>query len=559
MRNLYYIAAVAASTLSLPSVVSGQLTQNWVVGYSASSPTNAHIATDGSGNIYIAANTSVTGYTLLKYNSAGTGQWATTSAAGTSLTGVGVIGVVGVKTDNAGNVYVVSNGSSGIVVAAYNPSAAQLWSTVVNTGGGTASARVMTADGAGNVYIGGQITASPTIHAWAYMTIRVSGGVQKYLSTFEGSGNQFSSVTGIACDATGNAYVTGTAVGIHTFITHLGRFPLIRRDTTFDMTTIKYDSAGNAAWTNVYHAAYGGTDFGFGVAVDPSGNVYALGQSSMSTGLLGDLVQYSSGGVQQWVYQNSTSPNNESIAIDPSGNIFTSGVSNFNISKFTPTGALSWSYSNSSISLLGNYLGGYLSMALDKGGNCYITSPLSNSTDYFTAEITSAGGLGWTSTVSTGGQGGSSGIAIYTPVSRFGMITYPQINVTGVSGNNTNFTTVQYSYHLINHLNEESGAQTGLDNSLATIPAERLFNYPNPFRGSTTISYTLTHDSRVTLQVYDQNGKLVTSLFEGDQGAGTYSVPFTAARLVSGIYHYRLLAVSPFGNFIQTKSLSILR
>jgi hypothetical protein len=197
-------------------------------------------------------------------------------------------------------------------------------------------------------------------------------------------------------------------------------------------------------------------------------------------------------------------------------------------------------------------------MALDKSGNCYITSPLSNVTDYFTAEISSAGSLAWSTTYSTGGSGGSSGIAIYTPVSRFGMIVYPQINVTGNAANGTNFTTIQYTYRPINTLSYHADSLTGLDDMLARTPPEQLFNYPNPFHGSTMISYSLSNDSHVTLQIYDQSGKLLATLFEGDQKAGTYKLPFTSSRLAAGIYHYRIAATSSQGNFIQTKQMLIL-
>ena len=556
MRNFTF-SALTFLILSLPTAGRCQLTLNWARSLAISGASNAHIATDRSGNIYVAGNSSVPAYNLIKISSAGALQWSTTGASGTSNAGSGLIGV---GTDNAGNIYLVSNCATGIYVGAFNTSGGQLWSTTLNYSSRSGSAHAMKVDAAGNVYIGGQIHVSTTSSLWEYMTIRVSGGVQKYLSVFEGSGNQFSYVTAITSDASGNAYVTGTSIGAHTYLTRIGRGGevLIRRDTTFDMTTIKYDSLGNAAWTNTYNAGINTGDFGFSVAVDnSSGNVYALGQSSLSTGLVGDLVAYTSAGAQLWVNQNTAAPNNNAIAVDPSGNILTGGVFNFNVSKFNSVGTQAWTYSNSSFNLQGNQFGGNLTMALDGGGNCYITSPLTGNTNYFTAQITTSGTLGWSTTYGSGGQGGSGGIAIYTPVSRIGMITYPLINVTGTTAANTAFTTLQYTYKPVLST-AKTVAVTATDNAGTTTPDHALTNFPNPFRGNTTISYTLANDSHVTLQVFDLAGKPITLLFDGLQNAGPHTQPFNADRLAAGVYFYRIIATSPKGNSNETRTMAIL-
>jgi hypothetical protein len=554
MRLFTLLPALAVVILFFPTPVRCQLTENWIRTYAATSAANAHLASDASGNLYLAGNAAALAYTLIKYNSTGAQQWAITGSYGSSKAGFGVIGV---GTDNAGNVYLVSNEAAGILATAYNSSGTQLWSTVVQGNG--IFGKVMSVNASGSVYIGGQITLATAGNPNAYLTVRVIGGVQKYLSTFEGSANQFSYVTGIACDASGNAYVNGVSTGIHSYLTRgANGAPVFRTDTSYDMTTIKYDSSGNATWTNTYNNGYHIDDYGSGVAVDPSsGNVYALGQSMNSTGLLGDLIAYSSSGAQLWIDQSSATLSNNSVLVDPSGNILTGGTSPFNISKYANTGSLTWSYTNSSISVLGSPSTGYLTMAVDKSANCYFTSPSNNYTEYFTAEISAAGGLVWSAIYGTAGTGGSSGIAIYTPVGRLGQIEYPEITVTGNSFNGAYFTTMQYTYQPVNNLSYSSDSLTGFGNIPSNALTERLSNYPNPFRGNTTIAYTLTNDSHVTLQVYDQSGKLVSVVFEGDQQAGTYRQPFTSSRLAAGIYHYRIVATSPQGNFIQTKEMLI--
>ncbi len=80
-------------------------------------------------------------------------------------------------------------------------------------------------------------------------------------------------------------------------------------------------------------------------------------------------------------------------------------------------------------------------------------------------------------------------------------------------------------------------------------------NYPNPFNSSTTISYSLPHASEVTLHVFDITGRVVSTLVEGAQAAGTHSVHFDAGTLPSGIYIYRLQA----GSNSQGRKLILLR
>ena len=69
-------------------------------------------------------------------------------------------------------------------------------------------------------------------------------------------------------------------------------------------------------------------------------------------------------------------------------------------------------------------------------------------------------------------------------------------------------------------------------------------NYPNPFNPVTTIEYSLTNAEQVALKVYDLTGRLVATVLDGVQPAGTYSVTFDAQGLASGMYLYRLESAS---------------
>jgi hypothetical protein len=560
MRFFTFSVLGALATLAFPAAALSQVSQDWLKTFPTQAAHFVYLATDGAGSLFVGGTSAPGSYSLIKYNSAGTEQWAVTGTIGSAKGG---FGVAGIGTDHAGNVYLVANGVSGIFVTEFNTLGSQRWYTTLPYTSRYGVARVMTVDAAGNVYIGGQIYTSSSSPVFNYMTIKVTGGVQQWLSTFEGTANIFSYVTAIRADTSGNAYVTGVSIGAHVYRGVL----FTRRDTTYDMTTIKYGTSGNALWTDTYNGGYGLNDFASDLALDPgSGNVYVVGQSINNTSAFAesDLIAYSSAGSQLWVENNTAQQNYSAVAVDPGGNILIGGIflpaeNGFSISKYAPTGSIIWTYTNTAFPIGGspNQGNNNLIMALDKQGNCYITGPLNSDANYVTAEISSSGTLGWSATYSPGGTDGAAAIAIFTPLPTVaGQITYPEINVTGTAGNGANFTTIQYSYHPVN-ASYRPDTLNGRANTLADPFSARLSNFPNPFRNTSTITYALAYDSHVTLQVYDQSGNPVALLFDGNQGAGPHSVLFSAGRLATGVYHYRIIATSPQGGFTLTKQMII--
>jgi hypothetical protein len=80
-------------------------------------------------------------------------------------------------------------------------------------------------------------------------------------------------------------------------------------------------------------------------------------------------------------------------------------------------------------------------------------------------------------------------------------------------------------------------------------------NYPNPFNPSTTIKYTLSQQSFVTLRIFDMLGREVAILANEKKEAGKFSVRWDATGIPSGIYLYRFDA----GAFSNTKKLVVLK
>jgi photosystem II stability/assembly factor-like uncharacterized protein len=80
-------------------------------------------------------------------------------------------------------------------------------------------------------------------------------------------------------------------------------------------------------------------------------------------------------------------------------------------------------------------------------------------------------------------------------------------------------------------------------------------NYPNPFNPTTTISFDLPEDVRVSLIVFNVLGQQVAVLKNESMSAGSYNINFNASDLASGIYIYRIQA----GEHQSRKKLMILK
>lgn len=96
----------------------------------------------------------------------------------------------------------------------------------------------------------------------------------------------------------------------------------------------------------------------------------------------------------------------------------------------------------------------------------------------------------------------------------------------------------------------------------AAIPDNYILeqNYPNPFNPLTRINYAIPEPAYVKLCIYDINGILVKTLFEGNQAAGKYQTVWDAEnssgmKVGSGVYFYRIQA----NNFVQTRKMILLK
>ena len=93
--------------------------------------------------------------------------------------------------------------------------------------------------------------------------------------------------------------------------------------------------------------------------------------------------------------------------------------------------------------------------------------------------------------------------------------------------------------------------------STVIIPTEYVLHpaFPNPFNPVTTISYGLPFETHITLNVYDVEGRRITTLTEGIRTAGTHTVEWNASSYPSGVYFVKLDA----GQFTQTQKLILVK
>ncbi|MBN8569446.1 MAG: T9SS type A sorting domain-containing protein [Ignavibacteria bacterium] len=84
-------------------------------------------------------------------------------------------------------------------------------------------------------------------------------------------------------------------------------------------------------------------------------------------------------------------------------------------------------------------------------------------------------------------------------------------------------------------------------------------NYPNPFNPATTIAYDMPFNGTVKLVVFDNIGREVATLVNGNINAGYYKVAFNASALPSGVYFYKVNATSGSEKFEKVFKMMLVK
>jgi hypothetical protein len=287
----------------------------------------AGIAVDSSGNAFVTGETTSTNFptTTGVYQTAlaGSGNVFVTkmNATGTALVYSTYLGGSGIEDvgkaialDSSGNAYVTGltystnfptttgafqinlAGSSNAFVTKLNPDgSALLYSTYLGGNGGSGDAGYgISTDSSGSAYITGDTSSSnfPTTSGAfqtalvgtevAFVTKVNSTGSALAYSTYLGyaasSGIEVTTASSVAVDSSGNAYVTGSTDSA-IFPTTAGAYQtaLVGFGNAF-VTKL------NPTGTGLIYSTYvgGGTDGGYGITLDSSGNAYVAGKTANS-------------------------------------------------------------------------------------------------------------------------------------------------------------------------------------------------------------------------------------------------------------------------------------
>ena len=304
------------------------------------------VTIDSSGNIY------VTGYTeggldgktslggqdifLVKYNSSGTKQW--TQLLGTSGSDYGYK----VTADSSDNIYVTGEtyggldgntnaGGLDIFLVKYNSSGTkqwtQQWGTSSNDGG-----YGVTADSSDNIYVTGYTKSGSNE---MFLVKYYDNGTNQWTQQLGSSSTERG--FGVTVDSSDNIYVTGVTRGGLDGNTNSGGN---------DIFLVKYYDNGTKQWTQQLGTE--SSDGGYGVSVDNSSNIYVTGYTdggldgnTNAGGLDIFLVKYNSSGTKQWTQQLGTSLDEfgYGVTVDSSNNIYLTGNTSGGLDNNTSSGS----------------------------------------------------------------------------------------------------------------------------------------------------------------------------------------------------------------------------
>ena len=384
-----------------------------------------------------------------------------------------------VAVDEGGNVYVTGisdatwgtpingfAGNSDIFVAKLNSSGVRQWNTFLGAADDSWATGIAV-DNSGNVYVCGWSDSN-----WGTPLNPNTGSYDGFIAKLESSGTlQWNTFIGstkgedcrdIAVDASGNIYVTG--IGEMNWGTPVNAFAGFE-----DAYAAKLNNSGVLLW----HTFMGSKDWewGWGIAVDSSGNVYVTGESHWTWGLPvspfvgidsdGFVVKLNSNGVRQWntFLGGSGYDVCYAVAVDTSGNVYVGGYSDSNwgsplnpyagdrdaiSAKLSSTGVLQWN------TFLGSGKDDCCSdIVVDTSGNVYVSgysdsswgtpaNPYGAGSDAFAAKLNNSGAYQWN--IFMGGAGDDGGLSIDIDTMR-------NVYVTGSSNNSWGSPIIELEGH----------------------------------------------------------------------------------------------------------------
>ena len=391
-----------------------------------------------------------------------------------------------------------------------------------------------------------------------------------------------------------DVYCTGWFSGTADFDPSAGTYNLTSAGL-FDTFILKLDSGGNFIWAS----AIGGTgdDYGHGIALDATNNVYTTGWFSGTADFNPNVVTFNltSAGFSDIFISKLDNTGNfvwaktmggtlvdygHSITLDASGNAYTtgffSGTADFDpnagmfnitslgnndifISKLDSAGNYIWA---KGMGGTGNEVGN--SIALDAYGNCYTTGYFSGTADFdpgvgtsnltsqgsaniFISKLNGAGNFVWAKAV--GGTNNDYGlsIALDTAGKVYVAGSFNSDSVTFGSTTLTNDTTNFTSDIFIAKLDTVT-IITG--NNMIESFGHDILLYPNPATNNLTLSLG-SNNKNVEVTISDITGEIIYTT----TATASQKIEVNTNIFAVGIYVVQIQTA----NFIETKKLIIAK
>ena len=359
----------------------------------------------------------------------GFSTWSGTQQLGTSASDEGW----GVTVDSSNNIYVTGNtsggldgntnsGNSDILLVKYNSSGTKQWTKLLGTSSAD-NGRGVTLDNSSNIYVtgftSGGLDGNTNSGDTDIILVKYnSSGTKQWTQQLGTSSEEYGQ--SVTVDSSDNIYVSGSTYGGLDGNTNSG---------SFDFFLVKYNSSGTKQWTKQLGTS--ANDFGYGVTVDSSDNIYVTGTTGGgldgNTHLGGSwdifLVKYYDNGTKQWTQQLGTSSDDQGygVTVDNSSNIYvtgyTSGGLNGNTNygnkdiflvKYNSSGTKQWTKQFGTSSWDEG-----LGVTADSSDNIYVTGytygGLDNNTnsgdkDMFLVKYNSSGTKQWTQQLGTSSE-----------------------------------------------------------------------------------------------------------------------------------------------------------
>ena len=222
------------------------------------------VAIDSDGNVYT-SGASDSDIFVIKHDKDGTEQWQKKINTNSSES-------VGIGLDSSNNVYLVgdtdvsSQGSLDFHISKFNSSGTEQWQKGLGGSGIEQMFGHSTTDSSGNTYGVGYTTSAGQGTFAQYLVKWNNSGIEQWQRTLSMSGQHAGH--DVALDSSGNVYMCGES--------DLGTL------NNTNLTLAKWASDGTHQWTRYLRgSSYG--EYGYGVAVDSSDNIYVCGPAEIGS------------------------------------------------------------------------------------------------------------------------------------------------------------------------------------------------------------------------------------------------------------------------------------